>query len=387
MSRFRCLLLVAPLILWGVAAGPAAADDLPAPPAEVADDDPLAAVVAEFRDPPFDKFLDLSALARGLADSDPAAVLDAGLLLADGERALLRSPRGVTADQILAAALRLAVAKNDIPTLERFDKLAARDAGWKDRVAVARKLAGGSRSAAPAMTVSADDPYAQQQLNLVRAFTKQIEAAEAAGDPGPIKEALDVLDITGLDKAQIAHLRGLATAALGRLPEDAAGAELIGKLAAASRGTNRGWVGTKQSGTHTFGKDKYIYVAFKYKGEWKASDFGPTFFAVAKDAIKGNYTAPVDAKTATTYDDAPICLGYYNVTHGWYAYILTNGVLKDSKGKCCYSQTKNSLDKITEASGETSYTFDPAKGTKYKYKVIYSDDDKKGLWFKFVKAF
>src|SRR5690348_10316522 len=57
---------------------------------------PSAANLAEFSDPAFARYVDVYAAGRALLDGDAAALTDAALALAEGERVLLRQHKGLS---------------------------------------------------------------------------------------------------------------------------------------------------------------------------------------------------------------------------------------------------------------------------------------------------
>src|SRR5262245_61010621 len=83
---------------------------------------PLPAVVVD--DPAFERYVDMEALAEAWEDRDAEALTDIGLQLAEGERVLLRSHKGITAEQVLTVAARLAADQRDKKTLQRLSRAA-----------------------------------------------------------------------------------------------------------------------------------------------------------------------------------------------------------------------------------------------------------------------
>src|SRR5262249_59130687 len=97
---------------------------------------------AEFRDPAFDRYVDLTLLQEALASRDSAQVADVALQLAEGERILLRPHKAVKADKLLALAVRLAAKMQDRATLDRLAKMATArgDKGLATQIEAARNV-------------------------------------------------------------------------------------------------------------------------------------------------------------------------------------------------------------------------------------------------------
>jgi len=236
--------LAAALVLAGApsaSAGPAKADG-EAPGAKAAgtgrDAGPAPAAVA---DPAFDRYVDLGLLGRAWSDMDPALLTDLGLQLAEGERVLMRPHKGITADQLLSVAARVAAEKRDEATLARLAKAA--DALGKtalaEQVGSARKLASASRAVDPAATVSIDGTSVEAFTTYKDLMTR-ITAAKLANDAKALDRiAKTAVRADGLTEEQRQHVVKAAAEAKEALPKDAApdaAVSALKRLAAASRG-------------------------------------------------------------------------------------------------------------------------------------------------------
>jgi hypothetical protein len=194
---------------------------------------------AAVKDPAFDRYVDLNLLASAWADLDAPLLCDLGLQLAEGERVLLRPHKAISADQVLAVALKVATEKNDATTLKRLAK-AADGLGKKeltDKVGSATKLGSGSRAADPALALPVDrtsvDAFMQYKDVLAR-----ITTAKLAGDHKALETIVkEAPKMEGLSEAQRQYLTKAATEAKEGLPKDADPAvAALSKLASESRG-------------------------------------------------------------------------------------------------------------------------------------------------------
>ena len=102
-----------------------------------------------FRDPGFDRYVDLALLCQAWDDKDALALSDFALQLREGERILLRPHRGLSSQQLLQEAARIAAQTQQTEALKRLRKVADTigSTELKAKLAGAEKLAG--RSARP----------------------------------------------------------------------------------------------------------------------------------------------------------------------------------------------------------------------------------------------
>jgi len=200
---------------------------------------PTATVFTKNADEAFDKYVDLAILGKAWATMDPVLMTDVGLQLAEGERVLLRPHKSVTAAKVLDEALKLAVEKKDMATLDRLAKAADRG-GNKElggKVAAARLLGTASRSVHPALSIALDD-ITPAGLIKFQAVRDALQAARLKSDRTTLGELEKEL---AADKVIPVKQREFLTKQL----EDAKKAmpaapdpqtELLNKLGAGSRG-------------------------------------------------------------------------------------------------------------------------------------------------------
>jgi hypothetical protein len=197
-----------------------------APPAPAVEDDPA-----------FERYVDIDQLAEAWEDLDAATLADIGLQLAEGERVLLRSHKGVTAAQVLSAAARIAAEKRDTKTLQRLARAA--EAQKRDELAeqvrAALKLAKASR-AAPALKVQLDQANLDD-LAALKATLEQISAAKLSGDTAMldliVKESR-TMQVTEAQRKTVLKAASEARAALKDSKSDDV-ASALNKLAGISR--------------------------------------------------------------------------------------------------------------------------------------------------------
>jgi hypothetical protein len=195
---------------------------------------------ADFQDAAFGRYVDLKFLGRAWEEMDPAALADAGLQLAEGERVLLRPHKGITAASVLALATKVAAEKNDKATLDRLTNAAeARsDKNLVEQVATARKLAGGSRAPDPALSVSVEQTT-PEAFALYKERIARIKAAQLAGNRAALEQMeKEAAGPDALSEAQKKYLAKAVADALAALPKNAKPDETalaLAKLAAATR--------------------------------------------------------------------------------------------------------------------------------------------------------
>ncbi|QDU28303.1 hypothetical protein ETAA8_34030 [Anatilimnocola aggregata] len=262
VKRYRAVALA---LLFSVHWLPAsAADPIKAEAATVAvaTEATFAPEIAE--DPAFSRYLDLLMVGRAWDKLDAALLADCALQLAEGERVLHRTHHAITAEQLLALATKIAADKRDLATLERLAKAceAAKNTAALEKITFARKLAGQSRGAEPAASVSALDTNPKQLIIYQKAL-KGLRAADILGDAkyldqldadlkskqGPLK------DLTSQQRDNLQKLVGKSRAALPTADNQA----LVGtlsKLKASSRGFGCRF-GSLFGGMSFFGDDDF----------------------------------------------------------------------------------------------------------------------------------
>jgi hypothetical protein len=192
------------------------------------------------KDEAFEHYVDIDRLAAAWEDQDAGLLTDLGLQLAEGERVLLRSHKGVTATQVLTAAARIAAEKRDTRTLQRLARAAKllKREGLEEQVRGALKLAKTSRAAEPALKVQLDQADLDD-LGAVKAVLDQVSAARLAGDSKVldliVKDVPGMDRLTGAQKKLVLNAANEARAALKDSKNDDV-ADAMNKLSGISRG-------------------------------------------------------------------------------------------------------------------------------------------------------
>jgi len=212
-------------------------------PPEIAAEEMEEGIPEHLQDAAFDQYIDMALLTDAWNRLEPAALADAGLQLAEGERVLFRSHKSVTADQVLASAVRVAGEKRDMATIERLVK-AGKALGKSDLATIAsaaQKLAGQARSAAPGPTVSLDK-LSPVDFSYYKASVEGIETSRIRRDSKDLEEfATDLAEDKTLPQEIKQHLTRLTNSARSSI--DVATTEqsdTLGKLLSPSR-VNGAW--------------------------------------------------------------------------------------------------------------------------------------------------
>ena len=225
-----------PIVKKAAATGEGGATGAPADGGEPALGSQESRIPTELADAAFDRYADLTDIRQTVLDRDAAGVLDAALLLAEGERVLFRQRKGITADHLLKLALSLAAEQGDQATLKRLDK-AARSLGHKDladRAAGAVLLARPARSADPTAGVTDADPAVAAYL---RECLIGIEQARLVGNDDALKQLDEALATADhLTDARKKSLKAAVAAARQNLGATPAADDPVAKLLAGSRG-------------------------------------------------------------------------------------------------------------------------------------------------------
>jgi len=139
-----------------------------------------AAIPVTLQDPAFERFVDIRLLGRAVSDLDASLMTDLALQLAEGERVLLRSHKGLPAKGVLQSAAKMAAKKGDKKSLSRLAKYAkqSKDEDLGKLVSTNLKFAEKSRPVAP--TISGDTT--PEQLSVYKGFLAQIDSAAFLGD-------------------------------------------------------------------------------------------------------------------------------------------------------------------------------------------------------------
>ena len=162
----------------------------------------------ELADPVFDHQVDILLLGKAWQRHDAALLTDIGLVLAENERVMMRPRKGLDSALLLELAAYIAADRNDITTLERLDKLSARNANLGTRIAAARKIAERSRSAEHSAVGSIEN-LTPEGLAVHQAALRRIRSARLAGDIAALDKLDEHLDTrTDLHDSQRKHLDG-----------------------------------------------------------------------------------------------------------------------------------------------------------------------------------
>lgn len=133
-------------------------------------------------DPAFDRYMSLAELGDAWRSHDAAALTDAALQIAEGERVLMRPHAQLPAEKLLSVAAKLALEKKDQETLARL-KRAAEVHGkpaFAAQIAATTKLGGVARSEV-GFHVSLDET-SPEEYRTFRNYLDRIRSARIAGD-------------------------------------------------------------------------------------------------------------------------------------------------------------------------------------------------------------
>lgn len=208
------------------------APDTPVTPVTEVDEIPV-----ELDDAAFDRFVKLTAVREAIVRRNASALLDTALLVAEGERVLLRPRKGISAEQLFGMTLRLATESKDKDTLMRLAKAAKMrdDKDFGERVAAAIKFEAPTRSLDTRLSVNVE----KTDLAVV-AFIQEcmtgIGEAELVGNVAALKALEDelpkVAELTDAQKKAIKARIDEAKKNMGKGDTE----DPIGKLMAGSRG-------------------------------------------------------------------------------------------------------------------------------------------------------
>jgi hypothetical protein len=184
-----------------------------------AQDSPPTAV----SDAAYERYIDLALLSAAWEEKDAEMLTDVALQLAEGERVLLRPHKGITSDQVFAAAVRVGAERKNKAILARLTKILT--TLGKAELAAEAKLAGQladkSRAFDPALNVPVEGTTVEVFLLLkdtVEAIKSTKIARNAKGLEAIVKE---IPKMTELSEGQRKALLKLAKEAQTNLPKDA----------------------------------------------------------------------------------------------------------------------------------------------------------------------
>lgn len=221
-------------------------------------------------DPAFARYVRLSDISDAWSALDPAALTDAGLEMAEGERVLGRTHRsGITADSVLHKAVALATDKRDKETLDRLAATAEErgDAGLKGQVQNARKLSSADRAVDPALQLDIDQTTSSDFARY-QELVEAVRSAQLLGDAEALKAIEKRLDQPpALPASQKDEIHKLIVRAREGLPDKLAPAEdALCKLVGPSRD----------------------YAPTEVQGTWKSAA-GPTIVLAGADADQNGW--------------------------------------------------------------------------------------------------
>jgi hypothetical protein len=150
-------------------------------------------ISAEFVDPAFDRYIDIALLGLAWEAQNGAALTDAALQLAEGERVLFRSHKTFTSKSVFEKALAVAADQKDKTTLERLAKIAkaSGDTEFVVKVSQTTKLSAASRAVGSDIE-KITDPASEGSLAYVQYLSELIGRIRVTGD----KAALDDIEKT-----------------------------------------------------------------------------------------------------------------------------------------------------------------------------------------------
>lgn len=195
-------------------------------------------------DPAFNQYVNLSLLGKAWGSLDAGLLTDVALQLAEGERVLQRTHRAISAEAVFDLAVKTAAENRDAKALDRLAGIFERgkNSTALEKVSTARKLAGNSRKADPAMQVSALETR-PEQLSVYQDAINGVRAAGLIGDQSyftgleeGLQEKTGVLST--LTESQREHLKRLMGQTREAMPKNADSppiADTLSKLKAVSR--------------------------------------------------------------------------------------------------------------------------------------------------------
>ena len=217
-------------------------------------------VSPEHADAGFDTYANVGMLSAAWRRMDATLVADVALRFAEGERILLRPHKAITTGQVFDLAIRLATEKRDKATLTRLAKALEKsgDRARLEQVNLSMKVAGTARASDPTLQEGT-----AEELELIRKFQFQIEAARIDGSGETLKQLESGLADAPLKDKQRAALKKLIQEARDTQPakEEAEVLELMSKVGGASRAATRSWYDAQPDvyGTIRLGKNGKYY--------------------------------------------------------------------------------------------------------------------------------
>lgn len=237
MKRF--VLAVLTVSGFWAAAAVRAEDKKPAAPEAKAD--AAAPLPADLEDPPFDRYVSLAKVREALVALDAVRLCDLAAKLTEGEQALGRPRKGLSAADLLKGTLRIAREKKDRATLDKLATLvkARGDKELLADVATAQKLARAPRKSAVALT--APDDLSPEAQAVYKSFVEEIRLSKSLGDAdrlGQLEKGVSLL--RELPEKQRTQLALLVKEAKAEAPEKGdREAQVLSRLARSSRAVKK----------------------------------------------------------------------------------------------------------------------------------------------------
>lgn len=234
VGRYLWLTCLGAGLWWNLNGGGSTADDasprVAAAPAETAD----------FEDPAFDPFVSLDLIEEAVSGGDVELLTDVALHTLHGESVLLRSRRGVNADDLLRLAIQAAAEAGDKESLGRLDRAISREelADLQPLAAAARLLADAPRKLEMPPGLDPSDTTAESMV-LYNALLKEIRKAQSFGMLQDVEDIIESLPLLPLHKKQRDHLVKLTDQAVIAINQQRSGSSSIARLASASRALSR----------------------------------------------------------------------------------------------------------------------------------------------------
>jgi hypothetical protein len=196
----------------------------------------------ELHDAAFERFVDLGRLGEALAGQDAGALADIGLQLAEGERVLLRSHKGITADRVLSLAVRTAADTRNTEVLDRLERAGKelKKEQLLTQIEATRKVAGQAR--ASGLTLTIDPTQDLSGLLAYQNFLTEIDQAKTLRDRETLKVLKEGVDAgPKMDDKLRKQILTLINQTLETMPTEAQpGDDVLQKLMAANRGSSGG---------------------------------------------------------------------------------------------------------------------------------------------------
>lgn len=168
----------------------------------------VAMLPENLRDPAFNQHVNLGLLGQAWEKMDPEMLTDAALQFVEAERILLRPHKSLSADDLLATAIRAAAQKKDGQSLKRLQSAAAKreNKELQAQIEAATKLAGETRSLG-GMSLAVGEVTPEEYARLYKCL-EAVERCHIIGDPSTIEPWEEVsAEQLGLRTEQAEHIK------------------------------------------------------------------------------------------------------------------------------------------------------------------------------------